>query len=127
MPHIPVRRETHQRLVVNWCIRCFGLEHTRNREQHAVRLLEEVLEACQSVRVSPEMAHKLIDYVYGRPVGQVYQELGGIGLTLLAFVDACDQSAAACEAQELMRVLKLPVEHFTTRDQDKNDAGFNVL
>lgn len=60
-------RLKRQRAVSDWCAAAFGAGHAASVPQRAIRLLEEVIEACQAANVDPAMAHRLIDYVYSRP------------------------------------------------------------
>jgi hypothetical protein len=46
--------------------------------ERVIRLLEEALELYQSEGASRAKAHALIDYVFDRPVGDPFQELGGV-------------------------------------------------
>jgi hypothetical protein len=72
------------------------------------------------------MVHKLVDYTFDSPAGRLGQEIGGVGLTLLALAEAADHSAEACEAAEIERVLSKPLSHFAARNKVKNDAGFDL-
>ncbi|MCK5020064.1 MAG: hypothetical protein KAS32_23625 [Candidatus Peribacteraceae bacterium] len=62
-----------------------------DKEERNHRFLEEALELVQSCDCTRQEAHQLVDYVYGRPVGEKTQEVGGVMVTL----------AALCLAQEL--------------------------
>ena len=117
------RRQTQ---VGAWCAAAFGRDHAASIPQRGVRLLEEAIEAAQAAGAERAMAHKLVDYVFDRPVGELSQELGGVGVTLLALAEAADLSAEGCECSEIARVLAKPLSHFAARNQSKNDAGFNV-
>lgn len=48
------------------------------------RFVEEALELAQACGCSASEAHQLVDYVYGRPVGEKAQEVGGVMVTLAA-------------------------------------------
>jgi len=124
-PPIPTR-DQRQATLAEWCAATFGVQHAASLPQRAVRLLEESLEAYQSAGADPAMAHRLIDYVFGRPVGELRQELGGVGVCLLALAAAAHESADACEAREVARIQAKPIEHFRARNDAKNAAGFNV-
>jgi NTP pyrophosphatase (non-canonical NTP hydrolase) len=117
-------RDARQRKVVEWGLAAFGREQVLSVEQRGLRLLEEALEAAQAAGVSAEDAMKLAVYVYGRPVGELRQEIGGVGITLLALANAAGVSADDQEVIELNRVLSKPKEHWAARNQAKNDAGF---
>ena len=72
------------------------------------------------------MVHRLVDYVFARPVGNLAQEIGGVGITLLALAQAATIDADAEEQREFERVLAKPLEHFAARNAAKNAAGFNI-
>lgn len=116
-----------QDLIGDWCDRSFGVEESRSVSQRGLRLLEESLEAAQSAGVSEEMAMKLVAYVFSRPVGEIRQEIGGTGLTLLALREAVGCFAEEQLEIELRRVLNKPIEHFRQRNQAKNDAGLRAV
>lgn len=122
----PAARDERQRQVAAWCAAAFGTEHASSLTQRGIRLLEEAIEAYQAAGGEADMAHKLVDYVFGRPVGELGQELGGIGVTVLALAEAAGLSADAEEAREVARVLSKDLAHFTKRNEEKNAAGFNV-
>ena len=63
---------------------CFTEEICRDRVQRNHRFLEEALELVQSLGCTASEAHQLVDYVFGRPVGEPTQELGGAIITLHA-------------------------------------------
>lgn len=120
-------RDFRQRKVASWCAAAFGAAHTANIEQRGARLLEEAVELFQACNGKPEMAHRLVDFIFARPVGALAQEVGGVSLTLLALCHAAGISADAEEARELERVLAKPLAHFTKRNEAKNAAGINVV
>jgi hypothetical protein len=62
-----------------------------DKEERSHRFLEEALELVQACGCTADEAHQLVDYVYGRPVGEKHQEVGGVMVTL----------AALCLAQAL--------------------------
>ena len=72
------------------------------------------------------MAHKLVDFVFSRPKGEIAQELGGVGVTVLLLAEAAGCSAEMEEAREVLRVLAKPLAHFKARTQAKTEAGFLV-
>ena len=50
--------------------------------------MEESLELVQSLGCTQEECHRLVDYVFGRPIGEPHQELGGVMVTLAALCNA---------------------------------------
>ena len=119
-------RGERQDLIHSWCVRAFGADHAASVPQRAVRMLEEAIEAFQAAGCAEELAHRLVAYVFSRPMGELPQEIGGLGITVLALASAAGCSADAEEIREAHRVLSKPIEHFTERNRAKNEAGFDV-
>lgn len=119
-------RDNRQLRVSGWVERAFGRDQRISIPHRGVRMLEEAIEAYQATGASIQMAHKLVDYVFSRPAGDLAQELGGIGVTVLALAEAAGLSADECEVCEIRRVTSKPIAEFTERNQAKNDAGFRA-
>lgn len=85
------KAETFQSRVEPWLLACFGEEISNDKEERNHRFLEESLELVQATGCTASEAHQLVDYVFGRPVGEPHQEVGGVMVTL----------AALCRAQAL--------------------------
>lgn len=117
-------RDLQQARIASFVRSAFGDEQATSLAQRALRLLEEAIEAFQSVNGDPEQAHELVDYVFGRPPGVLHQELGGVSVCVLALAAAAGLSAAEEENREVNRVLAKPVSHFQERNAAKNAAGF---
>ena len=118
-------RDRRQASTAAWVENTFGREHAISLPQRAVRLLEEAIELYQAAGADPEMAHRLVDHVFARPVGEIGQEIGGASVCLLALAGAAGLSADAEEAREVRRVLAKPAAHFRARNAEKNAAGFH--
>lgn len=127
-------RDQRQSIVADWCARAFGIEHATNKAQRAIRAREEAEELYQAAMheagFPPDearaLAHRQTDHVHDRPAGTVAQELGGVGVTILALAQTFDLSADACEEAEIRRVLSKPLAHFARRNAEKNAAGFDL-
>lgn len=117
-------RDTRQETVYRWCAAAFGFDHATSIEQRGLRLAEEAIEAAQAGGCEAATLHSLIDYIYARPAGALRQELGGVGLCLLAMASAAEFSADDAERDECDRVLSKPLEFFANRNRVKNEAGF---
>lgn len=93
-----------QRSVRYWLVACFGEDVAAARKERGHRFLEEAIELVQSTGVTTEEAHQLVDYVYGRPIGETKQEVGGVMITLagLCSCEGVDLEGAAND--ELKRV-----------------------
>lgn len=75
---------TFQNRVAPWMQECFGAEISSDTVERNHRFIEEALELVQACGCSRADAIRLVDYVYGRPVGVPEQEVGGVMVTLAA-------------------------------------------
>lgn len=98
------REAGFQASVQPWLIACFGEMIAGDREERNHRFLEEALELVQSCGCTASEAHQLVDYVYGRPVGELHQEVGGVMVTLAALCLANDADMHAAGWVELDRI-----------------------
>jgi hypothetical protein len=73
-----------QNRVQPWMMECFGPVISADREERNHRFFEESTELVQACGMTASEAHQLVDYVYGRPVGEPVQEVGGVMVTLAA-------------------------------------------
>jgi hypothetical protein len=121
------RFEAHperQSVATEWAIAAFTYKEATDLKQRALRLLEEAYEGYQACDGDPVMARKLLDEIDRRPVGTIFQELGGIGVTAMVLAQAAGVDFDNAVATELERVLSKPIEHFTKRNAKKNAKGF---
>ena len=92
-----------QRRVVDWMMETFSMEVCRDKAERNHRFLEEALELVQAMGCTAAAAHMLVDYTFGRPVGDPEQEVGGALVTLAALCAAADISMAELGERELAR------------------------
>lgn len=78
------QRGGYQDRVSTWLLACFGMEIAADRTERSHRFIEEALELVQACGTTPSEAHQLVDYVFNRPIGDRYQEVGGVMNTLAA-------------------------------------------
>jgi len=97
-------RVSIQNRVTKWAIEAFGLENVCNRERRNQYLLEEAAELVQSSMMTREQAHKVIDYVYDRPTGEIKQEVGGVLVTLAVYCAANGIDMDEALLDEIQRV-----------------------
>ena len=83
-----MKTEFFQSTVNSWLMSIFSPEHVQSLEERNQRFFEEATELVQSNNMSKETAHKLVDYVYDRPLGEPEQEVGGVMNTLAALCNA---------------------------------------
>lgn len=96
--------EMFQSRVDNWLIECFGESIARDKRIRNHRFLEESLELVQACGCTKEDALRLVDYVYGRDIGEIEQEVGGVATTLAALCIAQGVDLNLCAETELLRV-----------------------
>lgn len=110
--------------VDEWLIECFGETIARDKVERNHRFLEEALELVQSAGCSRQEAHKLVDYVFGRPRGELRQEVGGTYVTLLALCAAHDIDLLEAGSEELQRI-QGRIEQI--REKQRNKPRFSAL
>ncbi|WP_233209910.1 hypothetical protein [Comamonas sp. 26] len=93
-----------QQRVQPWMMGCFGPEISADRIERNHRFLEEALELVQSCGCTASEAHQLVDYVFGRPLGEPVQEAGGVMVTLAALCLANGLDMHECGETELARI-----------------------
>jgi hypothetical protein len=93
-----------QSRVDDWMQACFGPEISSDKTERNHRFVEEALELAQSCGCTASEAHQLVDYVFGRPVGEPSQEVGGVMVTLAALCLAHGMSMEQAGKVELARV-----------------------
>jgi hypothetical protein len=96
--------EPFQARVAPWMQACFGPEISADTAERNHRFLEEALELVQATGCTAGEAHQLVDYVYGRPVGDPAQEVGGVMVTLAALCLANGLDMHANAETELARI-----------------------
>jgi hypothetical protein len=119
-------REERQRMIYEWVVRVFGTRNAMSGER-AARFVEEAVELVQAVGLSRERVMAIVDVVYSRPKGDVFQEIGGVGLTLLALAAAVNYSAEVAEVAEMCRVFAKSDAHFRARQTEKAGQGIALL
>ena len=77
-----IKTKTYQIQVRDWLYACFGEDVATNKLERNHRFLEEALELVQACGATQEDAHKLVDYTFNRPIGEKFQEVGGVMITL---------------------------------------------
>lgn len=89
-----------QSRVKDWLLECLGAEIAKDVQERCDRFIEESLELTQSLGYSADRDHALVDYVFNRPIGEPFQEVGGVMVTLAALCSATDLNMtkdAECE------------------------------
>ncbi|CCV12895.1 hypothetical protein [Mesorhizobium sp. STM 4661] len=77
-----------QRRVTQFLVDAFPEDPVVRPKVRVYRFLEEAMELAQAMGVTRWQAFKLLWYVFGRPVGDVKQELGGTVFTLVGVANS---------------------------------------
>lgn len=89
-----------------WLLECFGEVIADDGMERNHRFLEEALELVQASGCTKEEALNLVSYVFGRPVGEQAQEVGGVMVTLAALCLAHKLDMHHAGEVELARISK---------------------
>lgn len=96
--------EDFQSRVHPWMMECFGEEISKDKRERCDRFIEEALELVQAIGYDKERCYTLVDYVFGRPIGESAQEVGGVMVTLAALCLATDLNMHNAGETELTRI-----------------------
>lgn len=99
-----LQRAAFQTRVAPWVVECFGQTITGDKQERNHRFLEEALELVQACGGTAGDSHELVDYVFGRPVGEKSQEVGGVMVTLAALCHANHLNMHQAGETELDRI-----------------------
>lgn len=101
---LPEAVATFQERVAPWMLACFGEEIAADRLERNDRFIEEALELCQANGYDATRAHQLVDYVFSRPVGEKWNEVGGVMVTLAALCNTIGVDIDEAADRELARI-----------------------
>ncbi len=103
------RKWTFQPRMVTWLFRCFDRKTANSKTERSHRFGEEAIELLQAAECPEQDVIDLVRYVYGRPVGELRQEVGGVMTTLTALCHAHDVCLVDAAEAELARInTKIP-------------------
>lgn len=87
----------------DWCKETFGEEISNNVLERCLRFMEEGTELVQALDLPKEKALAIVEYVYGRPKGEPFQEVGGTSITLFALCNAVNINVGEAYSTEVDR------------------------
>lgn len=113
--------------VATWMGQCFPPSLSSNMTERGDRLLEEVLELLQAHGYDSARVPTLVNYVFGRPVGEPAQEVGGVMVTLAAYCSVAGLSMQADGQAELDRINQPEVmARIRAKQETKNALHFDT-
>ena len=114
---------TNQSRVAAWMDETFSQKEIDDAPERTLRHVEEALELAQACNVDAATLHRLVDYVFSRPVGNPKQEIAGSLVTLYAAASALDVDAQVAFEDELERIHQPEViERCRRRQHEKREA-----
>ncbi|MBH1830962.1 hypothetical protein I5W42_05725 [Stenotrophomonas maltophilia] len=118
---------TFQAGVAEWMGQCFLPSLYSNMTERGDRLLEEVLELLQAHGYDRARVPTLVDYVFGRPVGEPVQEVGGVMVTLAGYCWVAGLDMHAAGDAELARISQPEVmAKIRAKQEAKNALHFDT-
>jgi len=119
--------QTFQAGVAEWMGQCFLPSLYSNMTERGDRLLEEVLELLQAHGYDKARVPTLVDYVFGRPVGDPAQEVGGVMVTLAGYCWVAGLDMHANGQAELDRINQPDVmARIRAKQEAKNALHFDT-
>ncbi|HEY4326128.1 MAG TPA: hypothetical protein VGN20_19215 [Mucilaginibacter sp.] len=97
--------QTYQQRVQQWVTEAFGPKVANDKKERAYRFIEESIELVQSTGLTKEDVLTMVDYVFGRPAGEPYQEIGGVMVTLASLTEVQNLDLTECAEMELERAI----------------------
>jgi len=121
-------RGENQVRVSAWVHLAFGKEAVTNPQERSMRAVEEVVELAQVVGVTAETLHRLVNYVFSRPVGTAESEVAGSMVTIYAAATSLNVNADAALEKELVRLYQPEVlERCRRRQAEKRRALVGIV
>lgn len=111
-----------QKAVMAWALDSFG-PIAANRDERAARLVEEAIEVAQAEGLGIEIIRRILDRVYENPPGELFQEIGGLALTLDALAENAGLSVTTEAERELARITSKPRDWWQRKHAAKVAAG----
>jgi len=119
-------RNQRQTAVLQWANATFGAATADITGERIRRFIEEAVELAQTVGLEADAVKAIVDHVYAKPHGDVNQEVGQVGVSLLALAEHLHIAADNEERKEFERITALPPEHWQSRQNAKAEKGLGL-
>lgn len=118
------RKTSLQERVGQWVLKAFGSFIATNRQERALRVVEEAIELAQAEGLNYSYVERVARRVYSRPEGNPRAEAGGVGVTYLAYCEAFGEDHKKIIETELARINKPDVmERCRVKQREKVSVG----
>lgn len=120
---------THDRLAArqvkayDWAVVTYGADRVTQRRYQAFRLLEEVMELCQTQGLALEDFKRTAEYVAARKIGDTREEMGDVQICLDIMAENLGLSLDACHTTALNRIQGLDPVKCKLKDDGKIAVG----
>lgn len=112
-------RAERQIEVEKWVIKTFGSQCLHSIEERVLRVVEEAIELAQAEMVPREKIEALLSHVFSKEPGNPKQELGGLGVTVLAYAASKRINCDTMELIELERIKNISPGYFRVKQNIK--------
>lgn len=112
----------HQERVAVWLDQVFDAEERANTKERSLRVVEEAIELAQACGADEATVHRLVEYIFERPVGEPAKELAGVMVTVYAAAESLGESADARFDEEMHRIWRPEVRDRVRRRQVEKRA-----
>ncbi len=119
-------RQDRQREILQWAITTFGTSTADNTGERIRRFAEEAVELAQAVGLDKQAMLDILEHVYAKPAGNIKQEIGQVGVSLLGVAEHLNISADREEHAEFERLKSLPAHYWQARQNAKADKGIGL-
>lgn len=96
--------KSFQSRATEWAQRCFGSRLVADVQERNFRFAEEAIELVQACGMTRFEVERALDYVYGCPVGEKQQEVGGVYTTFALLCQAHGIDMVAEGERDLMEI-----------------------
>lgn len=120
------RRAQRQSAILEWANATFGEATASNTGERIRRFAEEAIELVQAAGLDKQALHDIIDHVYAKPAGNVAQEIGQVGVSLLGLSEYLGIQADDEEQKEFDRIQSLPSDYWQARQNAKAGKGLGL-
>jgi hypothetical protein len=109
--------------ILQWAIETFGAATAANTGERIRRFVEEAVELAQATGLEKQALLAIIEHVYAKPVGNIEQEIGQVGVSLLGLAQHLNIFADQQEQAEFDRLKSLSTEYWQARQKAKVEIG----
>lgn len=114
--------KSKQKEILSWAVDTFG-KIASDKEERVKRFAEEAIELCQACGLERKILKILVDYVYDRRCGAIYQEIGQSGISLALLAEVCGEDMQKEIDSEFDRVKCFDKEYWQARQNLKAELG----